>query len=58
MKYTIGSAPQPAQQPVLLAGVAWANKKAIQDCIDRLIHGGKPAEAAMLRHHFGIGVHE
>lgn len=40
-----GAAPQPAPQPD-------ARTSAIQSCIDRLIQGGKPAEAGMLRHHF------
>lgn len=43
-----GVAPQPAQQPD-------ASAAAIQACIDRLIQGGKPAEAGMLRNHFGVG---
>lgn len=38
------TAPQ-AQQPD-------ARAVAIQECIDRLVQGGKPAEAGMLRHHF------
>lgn len=38
-------APKPAPNPDTRA-------TAIQACIDRLIQGGKPAEAGMLRHHF------
>lgn len=41
----LNAAPKPAQQ-------ADTRTTAIQSCIDRLIFGGQPAAAQILRHHF------
>lgn len=40
------------RERVFAAQQADTRATAIQSCIDRLIQGGKPAEAGMLRHHF------
>jgi len=45
------SAAPPAQTPPPHPN---AHEAAIQSCIDRLIFGGQPAAAAILRHHFNI----
>jgi hypothetical protein len=42
-----GPAPESVLGQIRLAGA--------QEAIDRLIFGGQPAAAAILRHHFGLG---